>query len=542
VVVPAVSLLAAGLAAASAAATSYGVGGSYTHNSRVINCAGAHSNLCVDVADPSYLGYGHYVGHDEPSLLFYSNQAGAGNNDTYLLRLPPEPPVPPNQSGTGGTYNFQLHPAFWFGMAMCDTQSYPLFTHRCKADSDANIFNSPNPSSPRWIGHHPGTAFMEMQFYPPGWAPFELPGGISCSATQWCAALNIDSLAENPATGAVLNSTCAARTGLEYVNFAFITKNGHSQAPANPVQATSGTYTPNPAKDLFMKGGDILQTSLRDTASGLQVVIKDLTSGQTGSMTASTGNGFGQVKFAPTGTSCVNLPYDFHPMYSTSSPATRVPWAAHSYNTAFSDEIGHWEYCAKVDTKTGTCAKGGADENGGTADRDDTFCLPGSVSFLVKISGCAGSDTPDFDGPSYRLDWPGTGTASHDAKFDPQPIVFASPVFNGTSQYSRVAFESDMPRIERSDFGGKCNEFTGAHCVNPPPGARFYPIYTTRSFQGRCLWQLGGAHIPGTTMNFGGTSKTEYGTHVLKLFYQSGAHSTDFRAEDFRNILSNNPC
>jgi hypothetical protein len=27
--------------------------------------------------------------------------------------------------------------------------------------------------------NHPGTAFMEMQFYPPDWVPFQNPGGIS---------------------------------------------------------------------------------------------------------------------------------------------------------------------------------------------------------------------------------------------------------------------------------------------------------------------------------------------------------------------------
>jgi hypothetical protein len=41
-------------------------------------------------------------------------------------------------------------------------------------------------------------------------------------------------------------------------------------------------------------------------------------------------------------------------MYSTSSEHTRVPWAAHSYNVAFSDEIGHFEYCSAVDAN-GNC-------------------------------------------------------------------------------------------------------------------------------------------------------------------------------------------
>ena len=55
-------------------------------------------------------------------------------------------------------------------------------------------------------------------------------------------------------------------------------------------------------------------------------------------MTASAANGFGQIQSAPTGTSCTEIPYDFHPMYSTSSPQTRVPWSAHSYNIAFDED------------------------------------------------------------------------------------------------------------------------------------------------------------------------------------------------------------
>jgi hypothetical protein len=43
----------------------------------------------------------------------------------YNLTLPTDPPKLPRQDGSGGTFNFQLHPAFWFGMAMCDDQSAP---------------------------------------------------------------------------------------------------------------------------------------------------------------------------------------------------------------------------------------------------------------------------------------------------------------------------------------------------------------------------------------------------------------------------------
>ncbi len=65
--------------------------------------------------------------------------------------------------------------------------------------------------------------------------------------------------------------------------------------------------------------------------------------------------------------------------------------------------------------------------------------------------------------------------------------------------FSRVAFEADLPRIEVFGAPNNCDRTTGAGCVNPPNGATFYPIFSTRGGFGGCLWQLGGANIPGTT-------------------------------------------
>jgi hypothetical protein len=501
--------------------------------------------ICAEVYDSIAYANG-YTGHDEPALLFYSNSAGSGNAMTYQLTLPKEPPTLPTQNGSGGTFNFQLHPTFWFGMAICNDQSAPNpggssvgQNVLCKPDSDANIYNSSDPTKSDYIGSHPGTAFMEMQIYPPGWAPFQA-GGISCDAHQWCAALVIWSLAENMNTGKVLNTRCSSIIGgIEYPNFAFITKNGSAQAPANPVEATGATFTPDASKDLFMNSGDALTISFGDSPHGLVVTMADHTNGTTGSMTASATNGFGEVQFAPTGSTCNNIPYDFHPMYSTSSTETRVPWAAHSYNVSFSDEIGHFEYCNSV-IPSGSCRIAGVSEPNGKTDGDDDFCFQASASLLVQVSGCTDSDG-DFDGVPYRNTWPGTGsTPSQDAALHPTSLLLSSPLTNG-SNYAQAAFEADLPRIERSDFGGTCNGATGANCVNPPPGAAFYPIYTTGTSGTGCVWQLGGPNILGTTNTFGGTSATEYGDQPLQLAYPSVGGPV-FIYEDFRNILPSNPC
>jgi len=493
-----------------------------------------------------------YTGHDEPSVLFYSNTAGSGNNATYSLTLPTDPPTLPRQNGSGGTFNFQLHPAFWFGMAMCDDQSAPNpggssigANVPCTADSDSNIFTSTDPTSPKYIGLHPGTAFMEMQFYPPGWAPW--PAGNSCSATQWCAALNIDSLSENMNTGQFLNPTCASITGTEYVNFAFITKSGVSQAPASPVNSTLATFTPNRTKDLFMHSGDTLTVAMGDTSNGFNVTINDLTTGQHGSMTASAANGFGEVQFAPTGTSCTNIPTNFHPAYSTSSEDTRVPWAAHSYNVAFSDEIGHFEYC-NAET-SGVCTSSGVTDSAGV-DGDDVGCFSPADSTRIRIGGCLGTDG-DFDGPEYQNTWPGTfSNPSQDAQFHSTPILFTSPVTNGTTNYDRVAFEADLPRIEggtvppcQRHVSNPADPSPGTGCVNPPVGASFYPFFSTTSVGGQCMWQLGGDFIPGTTNDFGGSSAAEFGP-LLALSYPAagGTPPVTVRYNDFRNVLGSNPC
>jgi hypothetical protein len=493
-----------------------------------------------------------YTGHDEPSLLFYSNTPGAGNNATYNLTLPNDPPKLPRQDGSGGTFNFQLHPAFWFGMAICDDQSAPNpggsalgANVACTPDSDANIYNNSDATSSHYIGLHPGTAFMEMQFYPPGWV--QKPFGDSCAPTRWCAALTIDSLSQNLNTGQALNPTCTAITGQEYVNFAFITKNGISQAPANPVDSTLATITPNKKLDLFMHSGDRVSVSMRDTRDGFQVRLTDRTSGQTGSMTAGAANGFGEVQWAPTGTSCVNIPTNFHPMYSTSSENTRVPWAAHSYNIAFSDEVGHFEYCGNVDTSNATCAGSSASDPAGP-DSDEFPCQSAAASQRIRIGGCLGTDV-DFDGPEYQNTWPGTfSDPKLDGKFHSTPIMFTSPVFNRGFNYDRVGFETNLPRVEGAT-NPPCQRFIsnpaspnpGAGCVNPPVGASFYPFYTTTSVGGQCVWQLGGADIPGTTNEFGGSSTAEYGP-LLALAYPGASSQPSFRFNNFRNILPDNPC
>jgi hypothetical protein len=492
---------------------------------------------------------GEYTGHDEPTTQFISHRPGTGGRHlTYYVTLPRNAAVRPNQAATGGTWDFQRRATFWLSITMCDTESSPNFRKTCTPNSDANArFRSADPSSPNYIGKSPGNAFMELQFYTPGWVPQF--AGFGCSARKWCANLTIDSLSDQDNTGVTQNADCLNNhflVGEEPINWAYITKSGKSQAPANPLALSDDPnltgLNPDLRKDLLMNPGDRLRISMNDTPAGYRVDIKDLSTGQHGSMTASIANGFGHILFQPHAKHCHVAPYAFHPMYS-SAVRRGSTWGAHITNVGVSDEIGHFQYCDAIDAN-GVCTDPGPTDSG--LGPDDQACLDGSqFNALIPLIGCV-LDDGDFDGPSYRFDWPGTfKNPRADRRLHGTAVRFTVPT-SGGRPLEKVSFETDLPRIERGDEPGNplpgCDKFTGAHCVNPPPGARFYPLYTLAKQNGRCWLQQGGAHIPGTTNTFGGSSRTEYGQKVLFVTYADAGFKPIRLAEDFHRSLGHNPC
>jgi hypothetical protein len=262
-------------------------------------------------------------------------------------------------------------------------------------------------------------------------------------------------------------------------------------------------------------------------------------------MTASAANGFGQIQAAPTGTSCNVLPYNFHPMYSTSSPATRVPWAAHSYNIAYDEETGHFDYCNGPNAIAigGNCPAGNTEGPAGDSeptDGDDAACFPASASLLVQVSGCNGTNVPGWDGSPYQKDWPDGNTFLH-----PTPTLFTSPTTGAfySANYSGAAFESDLPANE-----GYCSKTTGAGCTIIPitddgKPAAFYPFYSiTGNFGGiGCKWFIGNDVRGLTAFDFGKAS--QYGTLLGQSFLIfGGGGATHIRFDDFQQQLPGNPC
>jgi hypothetical protein len=248
------------------------------------------------------------------------------------------------------------------------------------------------------------------------------------------------------------------------------------------------------------------------------------------------------------------------PEFSTSSPLTRNVDAAHTYNIAFSDELGHFELCGKVGTDAdSTCLEPlGPDTNDGdTAGPDpagdDDFCLPGTASLTVRVGGCTDTDG-DFDGVSYTDSWPGSITnPTADALLHPTSELFTSPTTGGKN-FTSMSFESDISRDESSDTAFRvdvpCQRHVqnprdpvpGTGCVDPPPNSVFYPFYSTRQTSQGCMWQEGGAFIPGTTNDFGGSAHTEFGPIRVVTYPTSPFGLVTKRLNVFRRDMATNPC
>jgi hypothetical protein len=351
--------------------------------------------LCTDfVGYDQGRGYdnGYYVGHDEPTINFFSNSPGSGNNMKWRVTLPKEHPLPATQS-------FENYITFWFGLTLCDPKSFPETP--CTPDSDTN-------HPPRFAGdpNTSGSAFLELQFYPPGFYP--LRNRISCDATHWCAALNIDSLECQP------NFTTCNPNCTEPVNFALIQKDGIPTGPPGPGDQNTATFTPN-KQTLLMNQGDTIDVTIKDTPQGMLNRVTDETTGQSGFMVASAANGFQNTNV----NTCKTTNFSFHPEYSTIKFGNFLNWGLGQGNVSFDVEIGHWTSGAH-----------------GDGDTDDAPCFKGPT-----VPGCldfqnTGGDT-DFDGGSYIPDW-ADGTRN-----TPGPIQLNSIFGNGFGPISSPAGEDD---------------------------------------------------------------------------------------------------
>ncbi len=455
--------------------------------------------------DGRFYENGHYIGHDEPSVRFISGQPGSGNDITFTERLPVEPAALPTvrHPGRDVTHTFELTIAPWFSLDVCDPQSAPQLP--CAPESDANAPNGSYPGA--------GAGFVELQFYPPGFAPFA--DNISCDDNHWCSALDIDSL-ECTASGSC-NPNCT-----EPVNSAFIQTNGVPTGPPSPQLSDLASFTPN-SNTLLMNPGDVITVHLFDATipggHALEARETDLTTGQTGYMIASAANGFMNTSISD----CNGTPFNFQPEYSSARAQNIIPWGIGPYMINSEFEVGHFEPCTSVsgaatltegsftDTYYQNCS--GPYETSAenpNLEPDDSPCYPfgdthGGTAAPNLVTGCdvfldAIGDL-DYDGTPYYPDWPNSVTPD---RF-PSTFLQLQPRTVGGQRYPGIQFMTDNSATQ---FVTGCDLTTGANCVLPPPGpGNFYPYWTQARVGGLCVWEFGNMRNGST---FGGDK--QYGS------------------------------
>ena len=529
----AVMAVTAGSAAAAVTPSAYGE----------LDCNG-HSNMqksvkltfaCADIrgfANESnantwggrFYDNGYYIGHDEPDISFLSSKPGSGNDVSYTTTLPRDPRAAPtvNRPGNDVAATFELTPAFWYSMALCDPNSYPQSTCAPNSDSNAPTCAGTNITGCSSGG---GSAVLELQLYPPGEPPFST--AVSCNDSHWCAALTIDSL-ECTTGFATCNAACE-----EPVNFGFIQRNGVPTGPASPQNMNLASVTPND-QTLMMNPGDRISVHIFDTPApgggqALETQIHDWSTGQTGWMQASAANGFMNTSISD----CSGTPYNFQPAYSTASASNTVPWAAVSTNIGAAVETGHWTPCSSVTqpgpfqsypflTVTAWSKCHGAYERPTDPSNPNTFpeptdqpCYPAGDTFAslngagTTTTGCldfsAGGDL-DFDGSPYWPEWP---VASFPTWKLPGSLVVGLPTSDG-SQYPQYYLQTDTALSETTCANDPASQTA---CAVPPPGApgNFYPYWSrVNSFFG-CALEFGNVRFGPGVDSMGGAA--QYGSN-----------------------------
>jgi hypothetical protein len=466
---------------------------------------------------------GRYIGHDEPMVRFLSGRSGSGNNVVWRETLGTDPAKAPTikKPGHDRSHYVELTVAPWFGMALCNPFSYPLLP--CKPGSDVNAPATVNAPVPAGVYPGGGSSFLEMQFYPPGMAPFV--DNPSCDNTHWCASLHIND-AECTLNFASCNAGCEEPT-----NFAFIQTNGVPTGPPSPQLADLATSTPN-GNTLLMNSGDRLVIHMFDAPvpgepgqRALKLTINDLTTGQSGFMQASAKNGF----MATNINNCSGTPFNYEPEYNTAGPRNIVPWAADQLAVGTEFETGHFEGCTSLtqpfdvsqfipgfnDTSWNEChgpyENAGAPDSG-TPEVGDAFCFPqgdthGGIAPPNVVTGCFDNlfqnGDLDFDGSPYWTEWPTSTTPN---RF-PSTFLQAQPTTHGAG-YPKFQFQTDAALSEAS-----CAFPNPAGCKVPPPAApgKFYPYWTlTKS----CVWEFGNVTNGNT---FG--KQAQYGSIITAVGY-----------------------
>jgi hypothetical protein len=478
---------------------------------------------------------GHYIGHDEPDATFESNAPGSGGDVDWTVTLGRDPVAAPGDAvpGKDVSHWFELSPAPWFSMSLCDPNSYPQTPCTPNSDSNAPTCFGPNCTTANSGG---GSAFLEMQLYPPNQPPFI--DNESCDSSHWCAALTIDS-AECTAGFAQCNTNCE-----EPLQFAFVQKNGIPTGPPAPQDATRATDIPN-NETLLMNPGDTIRIHLLDAPArgggkAIEVVINDLTRHTRGFMQGSAANGFQTTSMAD----CSGTPFNFQPEFNTAAPGNISSWTAIAADISTEFETGHFEPCTSLadqltenpfdplDQSPNYNECSGPYESAGPPDSTtpesggDALCYlagathpgyngPGTATAPDLTTGCQDNvfsiGDLDFDGTPYWTEWP---TGLFPNRY-PGSFLEQFPTSNGHA-YSKFFFQTDVALSESTCQGNTIGNGggTSSGCTVPPPGpGNFYPYWTEVHVGNFCALEFGNVSSALFRTDFG--KDAEYGQDLF---------------------------
>ena len=471
---------------------------------------------------------------------------------TYLTKIPVDPHQSPTPSGSVTNYG-QLSVAPWFGLPMCDPKSYPQ--NACTPDSDTNTgLNAPTDA---------GSAFMELQLYPPGYTPFV--DSESCSATKWCAALNIDSL-ECTFGFATCNNNC-----IEPVNFAFLQTNGVPAAPPSPQLTNVHTFLPN-AHTLMINPRRHPRRLHLGSAAGIHHDNTRFDHPSDRDHDRQRGQRLHEHQHRRLHGHPVHLPRRVqHGQAAEPGAVGRArgrradaagdrslrglqlgeePGPVHVRSTTYSDP-NVFDTCVGGSEGPGQTGEGPCDPTTGICQNPSTEGPNGPVACPtndstsgancefadgncfqkgtrpVTIDGVPATESSDanqcfdnryqngdldFDGLSYQASaWP-NGTRNHPTAFE-----YAGPFQASGKPYPQIQFETNVGASEIL-----CDTTTGSGCTVPPQGSKFYPFWSLSqhpapfaSDRTGCAWNFGNV-LPNTFKTFG--KDAQYGTPNVARF------------------------
>ena len=250
-----------------------------------------------------------------------------------------------------------------------------------------------------------------------------------------------------------------------------------------------------------MSPGDRITIHMHDTSAGFRIDLIDVTTDQSGSMTASVANGFAHVLFTPDvehlPVGAVRVP----PRVQHREPAREHVVGAHVQRRLLRRDRAlralprSWTRTSTAPSPAPTTRAASTRTTSTTsASRARTRCSSTSTVLLAVTTTSTGPRTRTTGRARSR-------TSNADQRSTRSRSVHAARLTNGGTRTTRRSpSRPTCPRSRPSDSQDNppfCDRTTGANCVNPPP-ARSSTRSTRPTYSnGTCTWQEGGPFIPG---------------------------------------------